>query len=62
MFPGNTVSEVWERITKPNIKTFLNTINPLSTLNPHDKLPYLQPQSKDLLSWFDNLIADNNNE
>ena len=38
MFPGITVSEVWERITKPNIKP-LTTINPLSILNADAKLP-----------------------
>ena len=36
MFPEDTVSEVWERITKSNIKPFLTTINPLSILNAHD--------------------------
>ena len=32
------VSEVWERIIKPNIKP-LTTINPLSILNAHDESP-----------------------
>ena len=33
------VSEVWERIIKPNIKPFLTTINPLSILNADDESP-----------------------